>query len=408
MQYRKYNPKKDKEAVHQIWYDCGWIQQGYPDPMDILIEKARTIVADVNGHPECLVVSYFGDIRHFDEELKFSAIAGVTTSLLARKQKLAAGLTAAKLAEDVRDGALVSGLGMFEQGYYDKLGFGTGQYDHILTFSPASLNVTVSPRVPLRLGFQDWKRIHKARQNRRRRHGSVNMHIPESTRWEMVKDKSSFGLGYTDDNGTLTHLVWISGRGKERGPFWIPCMVYQNFEQFHELMALLKSFGEQIITIRIIEPPDVQFQDLLDRPIRHRNITYKGDEENRNLAVAWWQIRICDLTGCLKKTHFEGNEVKFNLELYDPIEKYLDTGSTWRGISGDYSIVLGPKSSAKKGLTRGLPTLKTTVNAFSRLWLGCRSAAALTATDNFIAPAKLITGLDALIKTPAPHVDWPF
>lgn len=408
MQYRKYNPKKDKEAVHQIWYDCGWIQQGYPNPMDILIDKARTIVADVNGQPECLVVSYFGDIRHFNEELKLSAIAGVTTSLLARKQKLAAELTAVKLAEDVQDGALVAGLGMFEQGYYNKLGFGNGLYDHIISFSPASLNVTARPRVPVRLGFKDWKRIHNARLNRRRRHGSVNMHIPESTRWEMVKDKSSFGLGYTDAKGTLTHFFWASGRGKERGPFWIPCIAYQNFEQFHELMALLKSFGEQIITIRIIEPPDVQFQDLLDKPIRHRNITYKGDEENRNLAIAWWQIRICNLMGCLKKTHFEGKEVKFNLELHDPIDKYLDHSFIWRGISGDYTVVLGPESSAKKGLTKGLSTLKTTVNAFSRLWLGIRSASALTATDNFIAPAKLISGLDTLIKTPAPQIDWPF
>jgi len=408
MQYRKYNPKKDKEAVHQIWYDCGWIQQGFPDPMDILIEKARTVVADVDGRPECLVVSYFGDIRHFDEELKFSAIAGVTTSLVARKQKLAAGLTAAKIAEDVQEGALVAGLGMFEQGYYDKLGFGTGPYDHIFFFSPASLKTTVRPRVPIRLGQKDWKRMHRARLNRRRRHGSLNMFIPEATRWEMVKDKGAFGLGYTDAKGTLTHFVWISGRGKERGPFYITCIAYQNFEQFHELMALVKSFGEQIVTMRFIETPDVQFQDLLDKPIRHRNMTYKGDEENRGLAIAWWQIRICDLVGTLRKTHFDGQDVKFNLELNDPIEKYLDQSFKWRGISGDYTVVLGPKSSAKKGLTKGLPTLKTTVNAFSRLWLGARSASALSATDNFIAPEKLIAGLDKLICTPVPHIDWPF
>ncbi len=408
MQYRKYNPRKDKEAVHQIWYDCGWIQQGYPDPMDVLIEKARTIVADVDGWPECLVASYFGDIRHFDEELKFSAIAGVTTSLLARKQKLAAGLTAAKISEDVRDGALVAGLGMFEQGYYDKLGFGTGVYDHIQFFAPSSLNVTVKPRIPIRLGHKDWKRMHKARLNRRRRHGSLNMHIPESTRWEMIKDKNAFGLGYTDAKGNLTHFIWISGRGKERGPFFIMCIAYQNFEQFRELMALVKSFGEQIVTMRMIEPPDIQFQDLLTRPIRHRNMTYKGEEENRNSAIAWWQIRICDLAGCLKKTHFDGNDVKFNLELHDPIKKYLDSGFKWRGISGDYTVVLGSKSSAKKGLTKGLPKIRTTVNAFSRLWLGLRSATALTATDTFSAPAGLITRLDNLIKTPAPYIDWPF
>ena len=39
-------------------------------------------------------------------------------------------MTALKIAEDVEAGAEVCGLGMFDQGYYDKLGFGTGNYSY--------------------------------------------------------------------------------------------------------------------------------------------------------------------------------------------------------------------------------------------------------------------------------------
>ena len=47
----------------------------------------------------------------------------------------------ALVRQPVAEGALVAGLGMFDQGYYDKLGFGSGAYSHRVAFDPARLSV---------------------------------------------------------------------------------------------------------------------------------------------------------------------------------------------------------------------------------------------------------------------------
>jgi len=145
LEYRNYDPEKDKNAVHRIWRETGWLEKGKEEPLDLFVECGRTLVADLDGEAECLVVSAPGTIRYLDEELPFSCITGVTTSRIARKQGLASGLTARTVAADAAEGALVSGLGMFEQGYYDQLGFGSGGYEHWVGFDPSSLNKTLSP-----------------------------------------------------------------------------------------------------------------------------------------------------------------------------------------------------------------------------------------------------------------------
>ncbi|HXG23005.1 MAG TPA: hypothetical protein VNJ09_00510, partial [Chthonomonadales bacterium] len=90
---------------------------------------------------------------------------------MARKQRLASSLTARIVAEDAAEGALLSALGMFEQGYYDQLGFGTGSYDHYLGFDPAHLQISMKTRVPSRVTEDDWKAAHAARLARWRGHG---------------------------------------------------------------------------------------------------------------------------------------------------------------------------------------------------------------------------------------------
>ncbi|MCK4856663.1 MAG: GNAT family N-acetyltransferase, partial [candidate division Zixibacteria bacterium] len=174
MKYRTYNPETDKQAVNRIWYECGWLEKDDPKPMDALLEEAAVIVADVNGEPECLAMSYLGDMDYLGERLPFSCIAGVTTSLVARRQKLAGRLTATRIALDAAAGAPVSALGMFEQGYYNRLGYGTYGYEHICCITPATLRVDVSPRVPKRLTKGDWKLMHQSRLSRLRVHGSCN------------------------------------------------------------------------------------------------------------------------------------------------------------------------------------------------------------------------------------------
>ena len=70
-------------------------------------------------------------------------------------------------------------------------------------------------------------------------------------------------------------------------------------------------------------------------------------------AVAYWQMRIRDLAGCLARTHLKGGEARFNLELSDPIERFLDDGAPWPGVSGNYVVTLGPSSHAAAGSGHG-------------------------------------------------------
>jgi hypothetical protein len=408
MQYRNYDPEKDKKAANRIWLECGWIEKDDSKPMDTLIEKARTIVADVNGEPECLVVSTLGNMDYLGERIPFSCIAGVTTSLIARKQRLAARLTATRIALDTLDGCHVSGLGTFEQGYYDKLGYGSETYHHYAMFSPAILSVDVEPRVPTRLDIDDFEKLHKCRLNRLRMHGSVSIDLPEVTKAEMQWSKAGFGFGYFDDSGKLTHHLWMKGKGKEQGPYEVWWMAYQNFDQFKELLALLKSFGDQIHLVKMVEPPGVHVQDFLKQPFRFRDVTRKSEFENTTRAAAWHQRRICDLEKCLEKTHLSGEDVRFNLKLHDPIEKYLDDDIGWKGISGDYVVTLGPDSNAEKGSDDSLPTLTASVGAFTRMWLGVLPASSLTIGDNLTGPQELIEKLDHLIRVPRPAPHWEY
>lgn len=427
MNYRNYNPEKDKEAAHRIWLEVGWIEGDNYAPMDTLVEHSRTIVADINGQPECLVLSFLGDIDYLGERIPFSCIGGVTTSLIARKQKIAGRLTATRIALDAMEGSMVSGLGIFDQGYYDKFGYGTGGYEHIIRFSPSTLKIpslnpqlmsqggnTGTARVPIRLTKDDWKRTYHARVNRLRWHGSTTIHLPEQTKAEMEWLKNGFGLGYEDDSGELTHFMWMHGVGKENGPYHIEMLCYQTYDQLLELLGLLNSFGDQIRNISMVEPPGIQMQDFLDRPFLHRSITEGSKHQNMVKATAFWQMRICDLAGCLERTHLQGDPVSFNLVLDDPIRHYLDSDSKWQGISGEYVVTLGQESSVRrepsepKKHSANLPTMHATVGAFTRMWLGCLPASSIAATGGLSADPDLLRNLDRLIRVPNPLPDWQF
>jgi hypothetical protein len=197
MDYRPYDPAKDKEALQRIWREIGWLEKGKEESLDLLLSCSRALVADVSGGPECLVLTTPGTMRYLDEELSFLAVTGVTTSLIARKQGLAKGLLAQALAADAAAGALVVSLGVFEQGYYDQLGFGTGSYELWCSFDPARLKIAAKPRVPRRLTINDWPAMHAARLVRRRGHGAANINPPELTHADLMWSENGFGLGYS-------------------------------------------------------------------------------------------------------------------------------------------------------------------------------------------------------------------
>jgi hypothetical protein len=353
-----------------------------------------------------------GTVRHLDTDLSMSCVTGVTTSRVARKQGYAARLTAKAIAADAEDGALVSALGMFEQGFYNRLGFGTGGYEHLVSFAPAALRVGDEARaqVPRRLTPDDFELVHASRLRRHRGHGACNITSPSFTRAAMEEFKNGFGLGFTDGpDGELTHHLWGSVPSDvESGPYRVEWLAWQTPEQLRELLGLIRNLGDQVALVRIREPAGVQFQDLLDKPFARYTMTEGSKFEARVKAIAYWQMRICDLPGCLARTKLSTGDARFNLRLTDPIEQFLPEDTSWRGTGGDYVVTLGAESGAERGHDEGLPTLTASVNAFTRLWLGVGPPMGLRFTDDLDGPMELLQQLDHVLRLPDPHPDWEF
>jgi predicted acetyltransferase len=175
-----------------------------------------------------------------------------------------------------------------------------------------------------------------------------------------------------------------------------------------ELLALVKSLGDQVNSIGMLEIGEIQLQDLLKQPFRNRRSTAKGDHANTSRAMAYWQLRILDLQACMAKTKLNTPSVQFNLSLTDPVVDSLDDGVNWQGIGGEYIVELGAESLAEPGNSDVLPTLQASVSAFSRMWFGIRPASSLAVTDNLDGPTELLQNLDNSLRLPRAHLGWDF
>jgi len=407
MKFDIYNPEKHRSSICRLFQEIGWMGKDNEDLVDYLLPAGKGWIAEIDGHAESLAHTTPGVIRYLHEELPASCVSSVATSRIARKQGIATHLTAHAIAHDAAQGSYVSFIGVFEQGFYNQLGFGTGGYEHIVAFDPAKLMANKIARSPKRLSIEDWKIIHQSRLMRLRGHGAINVIPAEFTRATSSEAKNGFGLGYFDsDDGSLTHHIWIGTNNLERGPYIVLWMAYQSYEQFLELLSLLASFGDQIPLIKMHEPAGIQMQDLFINPLKDRYISSGSKFESGIRSLAYWQIRICDLNACLSHTNLECDTFSFNLILDDPIQNYLQPDETWRGLSGEYTVQLGSPSSLEKGHKAHLPTLKASVGAFSRMWLGIRPASGLSVTDQLSGPQNLLHQLDEAFRLPEPKPDW--
>jgi hypothetical protein len=408
MSLRAYDPERDRAAIHRIWAECGWLEKDSPEDVpEKYVLGGQGWVAELDGQAECLVFTGPGDVQYLGERLDFCCVAGVTTSMVARKQGLAGRLTALALAR--HEGALVAGLGAFEHGYYDRLGFGTGSYEVWANADPSRLLVDERARPPLRLGKDDAERVHACRLARRRSHGSVSIHPVVATHEFWDWGPGLRVLGYADGpGGEVTHCFAFGADDKSHGPYRVFYFAFQTGAQFRELLALLKAMGDQVYTVNIPEPAGFQLEDFLPQPVRDYETAKGAKHERRMECHAWWQMRIMDLPGCMARTHLPGPTVRFNLRLEDPVARFLDAEEAWRGVGGEYVVALGPESSAATGTDAALPTLEATVGAFTRMWLGVRPATGLAVTDRLRGPAELLASLDEALRIPQPHVDWSF
>lgn len=409
---RLYDPGRDREALIRIWTETSGL-----DPSDeaacaaveAFYAAGRTFVAELNGAAECMVFNAMGTLRHGAVDLPFSGVMSVDTGLPARRQGLASRVTAHAVAQDRADGALVSGLGMFDQGFYNKLGFGSGPYEHVIAFNPQHLRVDAVARPPRRLGTSDLPAMHRNCLERRRGHGAVSFAQPGVIRHGWGTGRNATGLGYFDTSGALTHHLALRWKDSEHdGPYTVKWTAWRTGEEFLELMAVLRGLSDQIQSVYMWEPPGIQMQDLLDRPFTVRHVTKGSAFPNTIEAYAFWQMRVNDVIGCLVKTALPWcGGLRFNLVVDDPIGRYLAEGE-WRGESGVYRVDLGEHGFAERGADDALPTLTATISAFTRLWLGVLPATSLAMTDALSGPPALLDALDHAFRLPKPAPGWRF
>jgi len=411
MQIGFFDIERDRRSVLRMWQEVGWLDRSSEKDckaFDHFVQAGPGMVARQDGEAECLALSAAGTLRYLQSEVRLAGITGVTTSLIGRQHGLASTVTARLVAHCAQQGAQVAMLGIFDQGYYDRLGFGTGAYCHRLYVSPEHLTVPLPDRSVCRFTVDDWEELHRCRVERTTRHGFVTFDSEEIMRGEMLWSKNGGGLGFRDADGRVTHFLWYQADDLESGPFRLPALCYSNYGQFIELLGIIRSLKDQVRLVSFSEPPGIQLQDLLDRPFRNHAKTTGSKYANRMEAYAASQVRICDLPGCVSAVRLTCEPVRFNLRLSDPIEQFLDDDQAWRGIAGDYIITLGPESTAEVGSADDLPTLTASVGAFTRLWLGVQPATGLAATDSLAGPEDLLQTLDDAIRLPTPRWDWMF
>lgn len=411
MEILDYDHDRDFEAVKRIMYEVGWLaDEDEAKSYEAEARASRGVVFPIDGQAECAAFTVSGSLRHGETDLEVTAFTGVVTSRIARKLGAARRLSAHLLAVGAEAGSEVAALSMFDQGYYDRLGFGTGAYSNRIKFDPATLRVDRPFRSPRRLSWKDWRDIYQAMHARLRGHGSMVLNVEEMVDAELTSygPAKSIGLGYYDGpGGTLSHFLFGQTSGQD-GPYDIRWYAYQSTDQLLELLALIRSLGDQVYSLAMVEPPGIQFQDLLRQPARNRDVSRGSRHAAEHTTRAHSQLRILDLAKCLEKTHLDAERVTFNLELSDPVAEHLSHESGWRGVAGDYVVTLGEDCSAQQGRSTRLATLRASVGAFSRLWLGVRNASSLAVTDDLRGERALLSKIDRALRLPQPHFGWPF
>lgn len=408
---RLYEHPRDLEAVERLWREVGWItEDDDAKQLKHWFACGHTLVATLDDQPECAVQVADGTMRLQRCDLPLSAVTAVTTSRIARGQAFAQQLTAQQLATAAARGAAVSALGMFDQGFYDKLGFATGSYEHELQIDPETLQVSARVPTPRRLAIDDADQMHAAMCARRKSHGTVVLEDAPLFRAELAWDDNGFGLGY-DTDGVLSHFIWLACEDPEHGPYQLRWLCYQTGEQLLQLFGLLKSLSDQVYSVTLIEPPELQLQTLLRRPVRQRQTTEGSNHQGEHRGNAWWQFRILDVPACVAALSVQ-SEVEFGALLSDPLMERLPTSAPWRGVAGAYRVRLGNVSHAElvsdPDELGDLPLLQTGVGSFTRLIWGIMPASSLQLMGELDAPAQLLEQLDLALRLPRACTGWEF
>ncbi len=407
---------RDMDAVLAMWKEVGW--NNGEDRQESYIREffqandGRSLVALLNGRAESVAHRTLGSIRYGDDrELSAGAVTAVTTSRIGRRLRAASRLTAWSVAELGEDGCAVALIGMFEQGFYDRFGFGVGPYELLVWAYPGSLQVPRPYRTPERFDFDDHsEELYAAVVSRHRTHGGVLMGGERATKTLVMMDQESSIYGYRTD-GVISHWVAVEHKG-EHGPDRVVAWAYQTPEQCLDLLRLVQEWSDQTDLIRFVEPAWLQMQDLIHEPGHNYRRTKGSTSHVRTEADAWWQIRILDLPTCIGAMVPAAEPFEVVVDLNDPVAEHLvdaGFGGSWQPVGGTWRLSFGGTNSAERIGDDVAADLTTTVNALSRWWLGVLPASVLGVIGQMEADSSTLARLDQMtVHLPRPQPGWDF
>ena len=91
-------------------------------------------------------------------------------------------------------------------------------------------------------------------------------------------------------------------------------------------------------------------------------------------------------------------------------EQLLEPLAVLKSLADQVSLVqMAETSGATPGQRPGLPQLRASVNAFSRLWFGVVPASTGAIQDGLETDSPaLLADLDACMRPPTPRIGWDF
>ena len=407
---------RDMESILRTWSETGWWDNEDEQKEKILeffkANDGRSVVGLIDGHAECVVHRALGTVRYDQALLSMGGVTAVTTSRIARRRQLASRLTARTVAHLADEGCAVAMLGMFDQGFYDRFGFGTGAYENVAWIYPGALAVPADYRPPERLELDaDSEELHAAMTSRLSIHGGVVIGGERMTAAGMRVDGDITIYGYRTD-GAISHFLAVLTTG-EHGPDRITQWAYQTREQCLELLRLVQEWGDQVDVLRLTEPVWLQLQDfIVDPGAQFRRTRGSQTGALRIEADAWWQARIIDLSACIRAIRAVDDSFSVVVKLTDPLGGHLvDSGydGAWNGLDGTWRLSFGATHTAERIGSNEPHDLETTVNALTRWWLGVLPASTLLAMGAFVCTAETAALLDTLTNhLPTPQPGWDF
>lgn len=406
-----YQPEAHETATLRNWKEIAWIDPDAKEKDTQVVARClrewRTLIGLYNGSPEASSSWTPATIRIGTEDLSLCAITGVTTSRYARVEGLASRVTVAALQSGAQAGMAVAALGCFDQGFYNRFGFGNGPYIHVLRFDPATLRVDRLSRAPDRLDPEETGECHQARLRRFRMHGGVNIAAPIQTELDLFDSDNPLGVGFRNETGDLTHHMWLSGKDRENGPLSVGGASVSEPEQWLELLGYLRSLSSDIRLIRMPQPPGLQLSDVIHQPFRNMEVRFRGEYQMRFNMLPYYQLRILDLEAAIAALHIPGPERDLSVRISDPVAADFD--SEWPGTSGDYRLTIGSPCRIQR-MERPVsdPDIRAGIGAFSRWWAGILPASSLVLTDEFHADPATCALLDRRPAMPSPLPDWDF